>query len=129
MPFIASIFAVYFHYTRCIVLGKVSVLHLLHFLQSAALSATNLLLMRSAHLPPNSRCAECLFWAQARAYSRMNRHLDHAVFLLRKERICLFDIFQGIVMGDQRCGIYLSCLDQTKNLIAVAAIHAAGLKG
>ena len=58
-----------------------------------------------------------------------HRHLDNSIQSAFKHLIGLLDLRQLIRMRDQRCGIDLPLLDEPQDLGAIAAIHAAGLKG
>ena len=57
------------------------------------------------------------------------RHFDNSISLLLKEFIGFCYPLQWETVGDERCGVYLSFLDEVQDFLAVTPIHTAGLKG
>ena len=61
-------------------------------------------------------------------FSSHNCNLNNPIQLILKEVVSILNIFQLIAMGNQRGSINLACFDEGKDLVAVAAIDAAGFE-
>ena len=55
-------------------------------------------------------------------------NLNRAIFPILKDPVGLFNILQTIPVGNKRCSVNQSLLDQREYLRTVASIHAASLE-